>query len=269
MYSDLPNLGRVCRLGLATRGYCKLDAASVIFAIDRGVNYLNWCGQPDGMRDAIRGLGSRRKEVVIAVQLEARSAGDARQELDALLKELRTEYIDVATYYYVEHEDEWRQIIAAGGAADVVEEARRQGKVRSIGLTSHQRKLAAKFAGSGRLDLVMLRYNAAHRGAEQDVFPITVERGLPVVAFTCLRWGALLESTPDDPTGFVPPPAREWYRWVLCQPVVSVALMAPNNGDELRQNLALLDDWRYLAPQDFEAMQAHGERVRRHAPNFP
>lgn len=203
------------------------------------------------------------------MQLEGRSAGDARHELDAMLKELRTDYIDVATYYYVEHEDEWRQIITAGGAAEAVEEARRQGKVRSIGLTSHQRKRAAKFADSGRLDLLMVRYNAAHRGAEQDVFPTAVERGLPIVAFTCLRWGALLRSTPRDPAGFAPPPAREWYRWVLSQPAVSVALMAPSNGDELRQNLALLDDWRSLALQDFEAMQAHGERVRRHAPSFP
>jgi len=52
----------------------------------------------------------------------------------------------------------------------------------------------------------------------------------------------LLEPTPNDPAGFVPPPAREWYRWALCQPAVSVALMAPDNGDELAQNLALLND---------------------------
>ena len=72
LYANLPNLGQACRLGLATRGGSKLGAASVIAAVDRGVIYLNWCGQPDGMRDAIRGLGSRREEVVIAVPLERR-----------------------------------------------------------------------------------------------------------------------------------------------------------------------------------------------------
>lgn len=53
-------------------------------AIDRGVNYLNWCGRPDGMREAIRGLGSRRQQVTVAVQLEARGADAALRELDEL-----------------------------------------------------------------------------------------------------------------------------------------------------------------------------------------
>lgn len=70
LYADLPNLGGVCHLGLATRG-SRLDAASVIAAIDRGINYLNSCGQPAGMRNAIRGLGSRREAVVVAVPWES------------------------------------------------------------------------------------------------------------------------------------------------------------------------------------------------------
>ena len=92
---------------------------------------------------------------------------------------------------------------------------------------------------------------------------------LPVVAFTCLRWGALLERTPDDPPGFDVPPARDWYRWVLCQPAVAVLLMAPNDAGQLLENLVLLDDWHGLEPTDYEQMRLHGDRVRRHAPNFP
>jgi predicted aldo/keto reductase-like oxidoreductase len=269
LHFDLPGVGRVCRLGLATRGDGELDAAAVNQAIDRGINYLNWCGHPDGMRDAIRGLGSRRQQVVVAVQLEARTAADAQRELNEMMTDLRTDYIDVVTYYYVEHESEWQEIIADEGAAKVLESAREQGKVRAIGLTSHQRKLAAQIAESGRLDMLMVRYNAAHRGAEQDVFPITGERSMPVVAFTCLRWGALLENTPNDPPGFVVPPARDWYRRVLCQPAVAVALMAPNDGRELSENLGLLDDWDGPKLLNYEQMHRHGDRVRRHAPNFP
>lgn len=265
---DLPCLAGVCRLGLATRGGSQLDCDAVLEAVDRGINYLNWCGQADGMRDAIRRLGPRRERVAIAIQLEARSAQAAQNELAAVLADLSTDYLDVVTYYYVEHVDEWREIIAPGGAAEEVEEARRQGKVRAIGLTSHQRTLAAQIAAGGRLDLLMIRYNAAHRGAERDVFPVTTERRLPVVAFTCLRWGALLEPTPDDPPGFVAPRAADWYRFVLCQPV-AVALMAPDNASELAENLKLLDDWRGLHPDEREALLAHGDRVRRHAPSFP
>ena len=120
----------------------------------------------------------------------------------------------------------------------------RSGAVRMIGLTTHQRALGAAWAETGKLDLLMIRYNAAHRGAEKDVFPVTHRLGIPVVAYTAQRWGALHEGTADDPAGFVPLAAPEWYRFALAHPAVSVVLMAPRNGGELEQDLGLLDDWR-------------------------
>ncbi len=178
-FANIPRLGRVCRLGLATRGNTGLSAEDLLMAIDRGVNYLNWCGCADGLRDAIRQFGAQRREVFIVVQFEARTAADARTELPRLLDELATDYLDVATYYYVERQHEWDEITAPDGAAEVLETAREQGIVRAIGLTSHQRALAARIAATGRLDLLMIRYNAAHRGAEQDVFPVTLRAGCP------------------------------------------------------------------------------------------
>ena len=268
-FAQLGSVGNVCRLGLATRGNTALDSASVLQAVERGINYLNWCGHPDGMRDAIRALGPHRREVHVAVQLAARTADAARRELDGYLEELGTDYVDVATYYYVEYADEWSRIVGRGGAADYLERARDEGIVRAIGLTSHQRSLAADIAASGRLDLLMIRYNAAHRGAETDVFPTTTRLQMPVVAFTCVRWGALMNSTPDDPPGFVPPPALQWYRFVLCQPAVAVALMAPDGERELHENLTLLDEWQGLTRHEYDQMRLHGERVRRHAVSFP
>ena len=259
---------RICRLGLATRGNTSLDRESVIAALDHGIDYLNWCGHPDGMRDAIRHLGDRRNEVVVAVQLKARTAQAARRELSEVKRDLHTNYLDVVTYYYVEDVEEWRQIVSRGGAAEVLEEERSQGSIEMIGLTSHQRLLAAQFARSSRLDLLMVRYNAAHRGAEEEVFPVTRAKGIPVVAFTCLRWGALLEKTPQDPSGFAPPSAPQWYRFVLDHPDVAVALMAPDGDDQLQENLSILKDWRTLDEIDFESLAAHGQRVRAHATYF-
>jgi predicted aldo/keto reductase-like oxidoreductase len=233
------------------------------------VNYLNWCGHANGMRDAVRRLAPRRADVMIAIQLSARDARGAQRELADVLGELETPYVDVVTYYYVEHRDEWNEIIAPGGAAEAIERARADGVVRAIGLTSHQRELAAQTAQSGRLDLLMIRYNAAHRGAERDIFPITTRLAMPVVAFTCLRWTALLKGTREDPVGFVPPTAADCYRFVLAQPAVTVALMAPGGGEELHENLQLLQDWRELSEAEYQHIAEHGERVRRHAGRFP
>ena len=261
--------GPVCRLGLATRGTTGLSADDVLHAVGRGVNFLNWCGAPDGLSEALANLGPRRQEVMVCVQFEARTAADAAGELRGILKELRTDYVDVLTFYYVEEPAEWEQIRGPGGALEYCAAARRDGLVRLLGLTSHQRRLAAETARSGLLDMLMLRYNAAHRGAEADVFPVTGPLRMPVVVYTCLRWGALLRPTPDDPPGFAVPRAPAWYRFALRSPSVAVALAAPDRRTELDENLSVLEVPEPLGPEEYERLATHGLRVRRHAGSFP
>jgi predicted aldo/keto reductase-like oxidoreductase len=259
----------VRRLGLASRGDTRLTPDDVQYAVEHGVNFLNWPGTPDSMSEAVANLGRRRQDVVVCVQYEARRADDARAELDAILRQLRTDYVDVLTFYYVEAASEWAEICGPGGAMEFCEAARRDGRVRLLGLTTHQRLLAAEWARSGLLDLLMIRYNAAHRGAETEVFPTTQALGMPVVVYTCLRWGALLRGTPDDPPGFTPPPAPAWYRFALQHPAVTVALMAPDNRRELEEDLTALEAADPFPPEEYERLAAHGARVRRYAGQFP
>ncbi|MCS6861573.1 MAG: aldo/keto reductase [Abditibacteriales bacterium] len=282
------NLPTVCRFGLATRGNTHLRAADVRCAVERGINYLNWCGYADGMSQALAEMGAERERVVVAWQMDAVDADAATRALDDALRTLKSDYVDIVTFYYVESEAEWQRIAGKGGAYGAMQKARERGKVRLLGMTSHQRRMAVRiargevgcggryphtrtpdYANTRPLDMLMLRYNAAHRGAERDVFPVTDALKIPVVVYTCLRWGALMQPTPDDPPGFVPPPPREWYRFALAHPSVAVALMAPDNRRELDHNLTLLDDWRDPTPEEYATLAAHGERVYRHAGSFP
>jgi predicted aldo/keto reductase-like oxidoreductase len=259
----------VCRLGLATRGDTGLTPEDVEFALARGVNFVNWCGVPDALSRTIAGLGTMRRDVMVCVQFEARTAADARQELRQILGELHSDYVDVLTFYYVEARAEWEEIAAPGGALEYCREAQKNGAVRVLGLTSHQRPLAAEIARTGLLDLLMIRYNAAHRGAETEVFPVTTALGLPVVVYTCLRWGALLRETPEDPPGFVVPPAPAWYRFALQHPAVTVAIMAPENRAELEEDLTVLEASGPLPSEEYATLAAHGARVRKYAGSFP
>jgi predicted aldo/keto reductase-like oxidoreductase len=241
----------------------------VLFAVERGVNFLNWCGTNNAFADAIAELGSQREETSVCVQFEARTAADAQHEFRHILRALRTDYVDALTLYYVEEPAEWEAIIGPGGALEICRAAQNAGEVRHIGLTSHQRSLAGTAARSGLLDLLMIRYNAAHRGAEKDVFTITDALGMPVVVYTCLRWGGLLLATPDDPPGFDVPRAPAWYRFALQSPSVSVALMAPDNRAELEQDLTVLEARGPLAAEDYKQLAEHGARVRKHGGRFP
>ena len=264
----------VCRLGLASYGPTAVTPDDVLSAVDRGVNFLNWQGLAEGassgdaFTSAVSSLGTRRRSVVVCVQFGARNNADARAELQSVLAALGTDYIDVLTLYYVERADEWEEITAPGGAMRYLQNAKRDGTVHRIGITSHQRTLAAKMAQSGLVDTIMIRYNAAHRGAERDVFPVTQPLGLPVIAYTALRWGALLRPTPDDPAGFSVPRAPAWYRFALQQPAVAVTLCAPQTRAELDEDLRALEAEGPLSSEEYAVLAGHGERVRRHAGRF-
>ena len=246
----------VTRLGLATRGNTHLSADDVALAVDRGVNYLNWCGYDDGIAKALRGKLIRRSRVVVAMQLDSRDAASVAAELEESCRMLGTRRIDVVTFYYVESRTEWKQIASRGGALDLLQAEKQKGRVGLIGLTTHQRKLAADLAEEKELDLMMVRYNAAHRGAEQDVFPITEQVGMPVVVYTAQRWGALTRSTRDDPPEFTPPAATEWYRFALAHPAVSVVIPGMRTPAHVRANLAA-GDAPPLDPALLAELRAH------------
>jgi aryl-alcohol dehydrogenase-like predicted oxidoreductase len=265
----------VCRLGLASRGQSTLTPDDVNAALAHGINFLNWPGYADtpggvdAFSEVVKALGRRRDAVVVCVQFGARTAHDAADELRSILTALGTDYVDVVTLYYIERQAEWDEITSASGALPYLRDALHDGSVRRIGVTSHQRKLAALMAQSSMLDLVMIRYNAAHRRAERDLFPVTDGLHLPVIAYTALRWRALMQPTPSDPPGFVVPPAPAWYRFVLQTPSVAVTMAAPANRAELEEDLQVLEATGPLDPAEYQILCEHGARVRRHGGGFP
>jgi aryl-alcohol dehydrogenase-like predicted oxidoreductase len=204
----------VARLGLASRGATGLRPDDVLHAIERGVGFLNWPGfaeGPDGadaISSVVASLGRQREDVVVGVQFGARTAREARGELSAILHELHSDYVDVLTLYYVEAEDEWQSIACSGGALEVLTAAQRDGVVRRIGITSHQRPLAARIASTGLIDVLMIRYNAAHRGAETEIFPLARTLRMPVISYTALRWAPCSSQHPPTPRASCHGPRR-------------------------------------------------------------
>ena len=261
------------RLGLATRGDNRLSPDDVAWAVDKGVRYLNWCGHDDGLSRFVRESRTTRRELVVAVQLKARTRDEAQRELDFVFESLGGPP-DILTLYYVESEDEWLQITAENGVWDALAARRRAGELALIGMTTHQRPLAARWVrerspeGERRLDLLMIRYNAAHRGAEREVFPVSARIGIPVVCFTGLRWGALLRAPTCGQASVDPPTPRECYRFCLSNPSAGVVLTAPKVRPEMEEGLALLDDWRAMDEREMSRIQAHGDRVRASAGEF-
>ncbi len=267
----------VARLGLASHGHhTSITPDDILHALDCGVGLLNWPGfaeegeadRGDAFSEAIAALGSRRDEVVVCAQFGARTATEARRELRLLLKALHTDYIDVLTLYYVEEREEWDHLRRSGGALEFCHAAKKDGIVRRIGVTIHQRPLAAEMAQSGELDVLMIRYNAAHRGAERDIFPVTRRLGLPIISYTATRWGALLRAAPGNFSDDEVARAPAWYRFVLQEPAISIVLCAPHNRAELDEDLTVLSATGPLSLDEHTRLAEHGSRVKESAGHF-
>ena len=90
-----------------------------------------------------------------------------------------------------------------------------KGIFQFLALSGHQRKLFPELARERIFDLFHVRYNAAHRGAEEEVFPLIQGEERPgIVTYTATRWGHLIKPK-KMPPGETPPPASHCYRFIL------------------------------------------------------
>lgn len=222
----------VHRIGLSTSYRPSLD--TVESALDLGVNFFFGYGIDSRMMKGLRAVfPARREKVIVATGAYNLIVGstNVRRTLEKRLRQLRTDYIDVFMFLGVMKPKEFPDRIK-----DEMLRLRDEGKVRAIGISTHNRKFAGALADRGELDLLMVRYNAAHRGAEQDIFPHCSEHNPAIVGYTATRWTALLRRPRGWPENRPIPSGPMAYRFVLTNPSVHVCLMAPRSRKEFEAN---------------------------------
>ncbi|MGW8265711.1 MAG: aldo/keto reductase, partial [Longimicrobiales bacterium] len=169
------------------------------------------------------------------------------------LRRLGTDYADVLLLGYFSKRPPPRIL-------DGAMRLKKMGMVRAIGITTHNRALVPELHREGILDLYHVRYNAVHRGAEKDLFPHVTGPSKPgIVAFTATCWGRLL-SAKRMPPGERPATAAECYRFALTHPAVDVCLTGPRSLEEMRENLAVLDQGP-MSQEELARMHRIGDYV--------
>jgi aryl-alcohol dehydrogenase-like predicted oxidoreductase len=144
------------------------------------------------------------------------------------------------------------------GIVDELLKLRDEGKVRALGVSIHDRERAGRLARDSVLDLFMIRYNAAHPGAERDIFPHLEKRKPAIVAYTATSWRKLLRR-PGGYDGQVMT-AGDCYRFCLSSEYVDVVLTGPKSRAELEENLDAVE--RGPLPADELAwMRSFGQAV--------
>jgi aryl-alcohol dehydrogenase-like predicted oxidoreductase len=155
-----------------------------------------------------------------------------RRTLEKRLRQLRTDYLDFFLFLGVKQPKHF-----SARVRDEYHRFREEGKVRGIGLSCHQRKFLGELAANGAIDVMMMRYNAAHRSAEQEIFPYLPQHHPGVISYTATRWTYLLRRSRRWPKDGRIPTAGMCYRFALSNPNVDICLTAPSNIKQFEENL--------------------------------
>lgn len=222
-------------LGLSGQG--QMEPGCVDLAWRSGINYFFSYGLGKGpfVQELQLLLAQHREAVMVATGSEQRQIGPWQDYIERVRQTLAIDTIDILFIEYVSPDDDWEQLNAL---LEQLHTWKSAGLIRYVGATTHNRPIALRLIETARCDVLMHRYNMAHRKAEEAVFPAAVAAGLPIVAFTSTRWGELLQPRPDWPAA--PPTAADCYRFGLYQPAVRLALTSPKTRQQLAANLAVL-----------------------------
>ncbi|MEU2439517.1 aldo/keto reductase [Streptomyces rubradiris] len=222
-YTQLGRTGlKVSRLVLGTMNFGpqtdEADSHAIMdAALDAGINFFDtanvygW-GENKGRTESIIGNwfakgGDRREKTVIATKVygnmgpdgatvwpnhDKLSALNIRRAVDASLKRLRTDYIDLYQFHHIDRDTPFEEIWQA---IDVLVQ---QGKILYVGSSNfpgykiaQANEAAARRAGTIGLVSEQCLYNLAERRAEMEVIPAARDYGLGVIPWSPLHGGLL------------------------------------------------------------------------------
>jgi aryl-alcohol dehydrogenase-like predicted oxidoreductase len=243
-------------LGLSASYYPGREAVDT--AVEAGVNLFFAFGVDVQMIRALRRLMPSHRDKFVLVTGAYNYiwwAQDVRKTFEKRLRQFKTDYIDIFLFMGVMKPSEFTPRVQ-----DELRKLKEEGKVRAVGISCHDRPFLGKLAASGSIDALMLRYNAAHRGAERDIFPQLATHNPGVLSYTATRWTYLLRRPRTLPKGARIPTAGECYRFVLSNPHVQTVLTAPRSERELRENIAAVQ-LGPLSDDDMKFMRYFGDEV--------
>jgi aryl-alcohol dehydrogenase-like predicted oxidoreductase len=195
-----------------------------------GVNTFFVTSRMKGAVEAIRRLvrAGHRDEIVLISCVNVPTGGGVRRAFDKTAGLLGVEHVDVLLLGWVQ--SRWD---VTGKTWPAMRALKESGRVRALGISCHDRPLARALVDELGLDVLMIRYNAAHRGAEREIFASLGDDRPGIIAYTATRWGRLLKPAGD----LGPMAAAECYRFSLAHAAVDVVLAGAQSFDELADDV--------------------------------
>jgi hypothetical protein len=226
-------------------------------AIDLGINYFDTArGYGEGKSEQITGtaLKGRRDKVVLASKTDGRTKSDILKDMDASLKALQTDHVDI---WHLHSRDTPDTI--TDEAVETCELLKKQGKTRFIGVSAHDiNAVVDKILKVGKFDVVQTTYSYAI-GAPYRNAAITKlqSAGIGIVAMKVII--AVAGFVPRDiPLKNEGPLAA--IKWVLTNPAISTTVPYVKNIAELEMNVRAMTE--PYTPQDEKLLYVRNQQIR-------
>ena len=278
-YRPLGNTGlMVSEIGMGCEGFNENDyrMTGPLFdlAEKHGINYFDLYASDPALRAAVgNALRGRREKFIIQSHicsiwkngqyLRTRDLKETKAGFEEMMSLLNTNYIDVGMIHYCDALSDW-QAILDNGILDYAGELKKAGRIRHIGLSSHNPQVALKAVESGAVEVLMFSVNPCYdlQPANEDVeqlwadeayaseltnmdperqrlYELCAERGVGITVMKCFGGGDLLDAE-LSPAGAALT-VNQCIHYALTRPAVSVVLAGAHSEEQLLRSLAYED----------------------------
>ncbi len=226
-------------------------------AVSGGITFFDNCWEyhlgksEDWMGKGLKGLRDR-VFLMTKVCTHGRGKELALRMLDESLRRLQTDHLDLWQIHGVAFDNDPDLFIRKGGAAEALEQAKKQGKVRFVGFTGHKdpdfhlKMLATGFPFDS-VQMPLNAFDSNFRSFEQKVLPELNRRGIAALGMKpmsghgdAIKQGAIT--------------AEEALRYAMSLPVTTT-ITGMEKPEVLQQNLRVAQAFRPMTPAEMQALR--------------
>ena len=274
-YRELGSTGlRVSVIGMGCEGMTEehYGMAKKMFdaAQELGINYFDlYASDPELRRAVGEALSGRRDRFYIQSHicsvwkngqyLRTRKLPEVKAGFEEMMSLLGTDYLDVGMIHYCDALSDWEEIVSSG-ILDYARELKRQGRIRHIGLSSHNPLVAERAVVEGGIEVLMFSVNPCYdlQPAGEDVeqlwadenyeahltnmdpdrqrlYEVCQRRGVGISVMKAFGGGDLLGS---NQIAGVKLTVNQCIAYALSRPAVSVVLAGAHSVEQLRESAA-------------------------------
>jgi len=173
------------------------DAVAVVRkCLDLGITFIDTANAYTTSEERIgRAIAGRRQGLILATKSGARDREGVERHLNLSLERLGVDYIDLYQFHGVSTPEALKAVLDPKGPRAVVENARKAGKIRHIGITSHSMDIAREAVKSDQFETIMFPFNFITSEPAEELLPLAREHDVGFIAMKPLAGGMLDNAT--------------------------------------------------------------------------